>query len=95
MSKTLRGNLFGAFIVILGCLAGYGAYRISFDWGIVIGVGIALLGAAIINPTTLKAGASDLKDSASGLVDLIPVRLGRRETDPVVVVKKVEGDEKG
>ena len=92
MSKSLGGNILGFLIAVLGCLAGYGAYRISFEWGIVIGVGIALFGATIISPTTVRAGASDFKDSASGLVDLLPIRLGRRATDPVVV-KKEPGDD--
>lgn len=90
MSKSFSGNLLGFFIVVLGCLSGYGAYRISFEWGIVIGVGVALFGATIISPSVIRLGASDFKDSAEGIVDILPVRLGRRETDPVVV-KKDEG----
>lgn len=86
MSRSLGGNLLGAFIVVLGCLAGYGAYRISFDWGIVVGVGVALFGATIISPAVIHEGAKEFKESASGLVELIP--LGRRSTDGVAV--KVE-----
>ncbi len=95
MSKTLKGNIFGAFIVIGGCLFAYAAYRSDFDWGMVIGVGLALLGAAIINPTTLKAGAADLKDSAAGLVELIPGRRAGDTKEVKVLVKKGEGDERG
>ena len=93
MSKTWSGNLLGAFIVVLGCLAGYGAYRISFEWGIVIGVGVALFGATIINPAVVRQGSADFKNSASGLVELIPVRLGRRETDTTAVVAKPSDSE--
>lgn len=93
MSKTWSGNLLGFFIVVLGCLAGYGAYRISFEWGIVIGVGVALFGATIINPAVVRQGSADFKSSASGLADLLPVKLGRRATDPIVV--KSESDEEG
>lgn len=99
MSKTWSGNLLGLFVVILGCLAGYGAYRIHFDWGIVIGVGVALFGATIINPSAVKTGASDFKDSAAGLADLLPVQIGRRKTDTVALVAKSvvppEGEERG
>jgi hypothetical protein len=92
VSKSWSGNLLGFFIVVLGCLAGYGAYRISFEWGIVIGVGVALFGATIINPAVIRLGASDFKDSAAGIADILPVKIGRREHDPVVV--KVE-EERG
>ena len=91
MSKSLSGNLLGAFIVVLGCVAGYAAYRISFEWGIVIGVGVALFGATIVNPAAVKTGAADFKDSAAGLSDLIP--LGRRSTDGVA--KKVPPKDEG
>jgi hypothetical protein len=88
LSKTWSGNVLGVMISILGCLAGYGAYRIGFEWGIVIGVGVALFGATIVNPNAVKTGASDFKDSASGLADLFPVKIGRREHDTVVLKKE-------
>jgi CDP-diglyceride synthetase len=90
VSKTWSGNLLGLFIVVLGCLAGYGAYRISFEWGIVIGVVVALVGATIISPQAVKEGAKDFSSSASGLADLIPLKLGRRSTDPTALVPPPE-----
>ncbi len=93
MSKSLGGNLLGLFIVILGCLAGYGAYRISFEWGIVIGVGVALFGATIINPSAVKDGAKDFQSSASGIVDLLPVKLGRRATDSTALISQPKDEE--
>jgi hypothetical protein len=93
VSKTWSGNLLGLFIVVLGCLAGYGAYRISFEWGIVIGVGVALFGATIINPAVVRQGSADFKNSATGLVELFPVKIGRRDSDPTVIVAKPSDSE--
>ncbi len=95
MSKTWSGNVLGFLIAVLGCLAGYGAYRISFEWGIVIGVGVALFGATIIRPDVVKAGAADFKDSASGLSELISGRRAGDTKEVKVLVKKGEGDERG
>lgn len=78
MSKTLKGNVLGCAIAVLGCVAGYGAYRISFEWGIVIGVGVALFGATIISPKVVHDAATEFKGSFG---DLIP--LGRRSSDGV------------
>jgi hypothetical protein len=93
LSKTFRGNLTGFFFVVLGCAAGYAAYRISFEWGIVIGVVVALVGATIISPQAVKEGAKDFSSSASGLADLIPLKLGRRSTDPTAMVPPPKGDD--
>jgi hypothetical protein len=87
VSKTFGGNLTGVFFVILGCLAGYGAYRINFPWGMVGGVVVALIGATIISPAAVGQGAKDFQDSAAGFVKLIPGRRGSDTKDVLIAVK--------
>lgn len=82
MSKTLRGNLFGAFVVLLGCATGFAAYHISSGTGLLVGVAVALVGAAIIDPQVLRQGAADFKESASGVIESLPITISKKKDEP-------------